>query len=213
MLCPLCGKKSTTDLLTEQRRHFFRCAQCDLVFLNPSQRLSLEDEKARYEEHNNDVNDPRYQDFVRPLFDLVCEIMEPGASGLDFGAGTGPVLSEMLESNGYRIQRYDPFFWPNARLLDLQYDFVATSEVVEHFANPADEFARLRGLLRPRGLLGVMTLLHDDSTDFESWYYLKDPTHICAYSENTFKWIAREFGFQAPDIRSERLISLIPADH
>ena len=34
------------------------------------------------------------------------------------------------------------------------------------------------------------TLTTDDA--FDSWYYIRDPTHVCFYSEVTFKVIAEQ---------------------
>ena len=208
MSCPLCSNSSTSLIGAPTTREFYLCTCCDLLFLNPGQRISQSDEKARYEKHNNDVNDPRYREFVTPLLEAICAKISPGTSGLDFGAGTGPVLAEMLEARSYRIQRYDPLFWPNPRLLQFQYDFVFASEVVEHFFTPGEEFRRLRGLLRPRGLLAIMTLLRSADTDLSRWHYLKDPTHVCAYSKSTFHWIAEKFSFAEPEFQGDRVILL-----
>lgn len=124
------------------------------------------------------------------------------------GAGTDPVLSEMLEEKGYRIARYDPFFWPNDDVLQLQYDFVFACEVVEHFYQPAREFELLRSLLKPRASLALMTLVVNEETDLPNWYCLRDPTHVCAYSQRTFQWIAKQYGFESVDFESRRVTVL-----
>ena len=38
--------------------------------LDPLDYLSQEEEKERYKNHNNDVNDPRYQKFVSPIVEI-----------------------------------------------------------------------------------------------------------------------------------------------
>lgn len=208
MNCPLCTSPVTSPVRAIHGRKFHRCAKCDLVFLEPSQRLPPAEEKARYELHNNDVNDPRYFEFTRPLHEEICRSVKPGATGLDFGAGTGPITAKALQENGYQVQLYDPFFWPDPTPLQFQYDFVFACEVVEHFANPAEEFLRLRNLLKPGAPLVLMTLLQNENTDLSSWFYLKDPTHICAYSQRTFQWIAESFGFHSSVFKGDRLIVL-----
>ena len=35
--------------------------------MHPTYFTSIAEEKSRYQLHNNDVNDPRYQDFVMPI--------------------------------------------------------------------------------------------------------------------------------------------------
>jgi len=207
-VCPLCSQANCLFAATYFRRNFFKCSACDLLFVDPSQILSEAEERARYESHNNDIDDPRYQDFLRPLLELTCQQFRPGSKGLDFGAGPGPALAEMLRKRDYEISLYDPFFWPEKAPLETQYDFILTSEVVEHFSNPRREFHRLRSLLKPSGALFIMTLLHSSATDLSQWYYLKDPTHVCAFSETTFHWIRREFQFKSVEFHSSRVISL-----
>jgi len=205
--CPLCGELGQFSSVTNLKRVFFRCPSCDLLFVDPSHLLSPEEEKKRYESHNNDIQDPRYQDFLRPLYEVVHQTFPSTAKGLDFGAGPGPALSEMLKKQGFEIELYDPFFWPNKKALDTQYDFISASEVVEHFSDPSREFKLLRSLLKPEGALFVMTLPHAPEVDLSQWYYLKDPTHVCAYSRTTFNWIKSNFGFTKLQFQEPRIAS------
>ena len=207
--CPLCQSSPLYSIRTQLKRSFFRCSNCDLVFLNPSERLSTLEEKARYETHENDVTDTKYQEFVSPLVNWITGQLPRGSSGLDFGAGTGPILATELEKHGFKMDKYDPFFWPDQAPLGKSYDFVVASEVVEHFADPKKEFELLKRLIKPGGILGLMTLLHDAKTEIENWYYLKDPTHICAYSEKTFEWLRKNLSFTHLSITLPRLIVLI----
>lgn len=204
--CPLCQRTDNTPISTTQKRLFFRCSQCDLIFLHPSEQLTPLEEKARYETHENDVTDPKYQEFVRPLVTWVQELIQPEAVGLDFGAGTGPILASLFKKKGYQTDVYDPFFWPDPSALEKRYDFVVASEVVEHFSNPEKEFTLLKSLLKPGGVLGLMTLMHEPQTKIETWYYLKDPTHICAYSQRTFEWIRDRFLFSGLEIKMPRMV-------
>ena len=61
---------------------------------------------------------------------------------------------------------YDPLFAPDRGVLQATYDFVTCTETAEHFHDPALEFARLDALLRPGGLLGLMTVFQNDDTRF-----------------------------------------------
>ncbi|MDZ7815503.1 MAG: hypothetical protein U5N86_05710 [Planctomycetota bacterium] len=93
-------------------------------FRHPRHLLSPQQEKARYETHNNDVNDPRYQAFVSPIVSAVLRDISPNSYGLDFGAGTGPVISELLSKEGFRIVQDDPFFHNRPALLEERYDYI-----------------------------------------------------------------------------------------
>ena len=139
-----------------------------------------------------------------------------GARGLDFGCGPAPVLASLLTNAGYPCAAYDPLFAPDAALLDERYDFVACSEVVEHVHDPAGVFARFGRLLGRGGLLGVMTRFHDIDTPFATWWYRRDPTHVCFYAEATMRWIAAgrgwEVSFPRPDVALFSVPTPDPAD-
>lgn len=203
MKCLLCGAESTATT-TSDARQYFQCAYCALVHLHPEQRLSRSDEKARYELHENNPADPDYIAFLRRLGDPIMARLRPGARGLDFGCGPSPVLSQLLTAAGFPCAAYDPFFAPDEALLENRYDYVTCSEVVEHAYDPAPMFATLHRLLRPGGILGVMTRFYPESTAFSDWWYRRDPTHVCFYNEKTMLWIARRHGcqaeFPAPDV-------------
>lgn len=208
MQCPLCLKSSLSNPIQNHKRIFFKCCFCDLIFSDPSFQLSPQEEKARYETHNNDIQDPNYQKFLRPIVDWITESHSNSDRGLDFGAGTGPVVAHLLRELGYVMELYDPFFWPNEKALETTYDFIVSTEVVEHLIEPHYEFQKLAQLLKPGASLFLMTLLHEDQTDLSTWYYLRDPTHRCAYSKKTFEFIRGYFGLASVDFRSERQIRL-----
>ncbi|MDX1572708.1 MAG: class I SAM-dependent methyltransferase [Methylophaga sp.] len=152
-------------------------------------------EKALYLTHNNDVDDPRYQAFVSPVTQAILAEQGPEKSGLDFGAGPGPVISHQLAQLGYQITLYDPFFHNNIKALNETYDFIISCEVIEHFHQPVQEFVRLRGLLKPGGRLYCMTELFSETMDFANWYYKNDPTHVFFYHAACLPLIAERFGF------------------
>jgi hypothetical protein len=118
-----------------------------------------------------------------------------GSEGLDFGAGPGPTLSGMLQERGFRMRTYDPFFAPDVDALERRYDFITCTETAEHFFNPAREFELLDRLLRPGGLLGVMTGMVQDGRSLRSWRYARDPTHVALYRPETMLWVGSRFGW------------------
>ncbi len=171
------------------------CEQCGGIFLPRNQYPDAETEKARYEEHNNDINDLRYQQFVSPITTAVMNTFSTEHKGLDFGAGTGPVISKLLNDHGYSIQQYDPYFHPYPELLKNTYDYIVSCEVIEHFFDPLEEFRLLKRLLNPGGALYCMTNLYHESIHFPTWYYRRDPTHVFIYQQKTLFWIKEEVQF------------------
>lgn len=191
--CPLCSK--STYVQPEGTHSFYDCKHCGTVFRHPDFFLSAEAEKQRYLQHNNDVEDQRYQAFVAPIVDAVIERYRPESSGLDFGAGTGPVISKLLGEKGYKMSLWDPYFHPDSSVLDDTYDFIVCCEVMEHFYEPYSEFKRMKELLKPGGALFCMTDLLPGPTPFSRWHYKDDPTHVVFYSEENLRWIQQHLGF------------------
>lgn len=108
-------------------------------------------------------------------------------------------MAQMLTEKGVeKMYTYDPIYAPDASVWAREYDFIASTEVFEHLHRPALEIPRLLSRIKPGGLLGVMTSFVDarafaDAERFAVWYYIRDPTHVCFYSEETFRWIASEW--------------------
>ncbi|EKE73014.1 class I SAM-dependent methyltransferase [Gallaecimonas xiamenensis] len=192
--CPLCNG-TLAPFGADRRRPYFRCAHCALVSTDPGCHLDAGAEKALYDIHDNQLDDPGYRRFLSRLTGPLLARLAPGSQGLDFGCGPGPALAAMLTEAGMQMRLYDPYYAPDPTALAQQYDFVTCTEVVEHFNHPADSWARLAGLVKTGGWLGVMTKLVIDQDRFANWHYKNDPTHVSFHSEATFAWLAERFGF------------------
>lgn len=192
--CPVCGT-TPRPFGRVDARDYWRCDWCQARFLDPSQRLSRQQEHAHYLHHENDLEDPRYRRFLSTLADPLLERLEAGLSGLDYGCGPGPALAAMLREAGYSMAAYDPLFRPDPAPLRRTYDFITCSEVAEHFHRPAEEFDRLGRLLGPGGWLAIMTCFQTDDARFADWHYRRDPTHVVFYREATLRLIAGQHGW------------------
>ncbi|HMQ17247.1 MAG TPA: class I SAM-dependent methyltransferase, partial [Phycisphaerae bacterium] len=116
-----------------------------------------------------------------------------GAGGLDFGCGPGPALAAMLSEAGRSVTLYDPFYAPDESVWSRTYDFIAAAEVLEHLHCPRTELDRLFAVLRPGGVLGVMTAFAPaTAAEFRKWHYVRDPTHVCFYSREVLEYIASD---------------------
>jgi len=192
---------------TPRKKHY-QCAHCSSIFLNSRCCVSKEDERKRYQEHNNDIEYPGYQKFVEPIIRGVEQKFDKKHKGLDFGSGTGPVIAKLLRDKGYTIELYDPLFCNNPDKLEETYDFIVCCEVMEHFHFPVKEFALLRSILKPGGALFCMTDIYSEKVDFRTWYYKNDSTHVFFYHKNALAWIQSKFKFSALKIKG-RLIQFL----
>ena len=189
--CPLCAAHDTVaHFADDSAREYLICSQCDLVFVPPQWHPTAETAKKRYDLHQNNPADAGYRRFLSQLADPMKVSIQVGAEGLDFGCGPTAALAMLFEEAGFLMSRYDPFYANDATVLERTYDFVASSEVVEHFVQPAQDWNLLLSLMKPAGVLGIMTSLRESSTDFARWWYRDDITHVCFYSRRTFEWLA-----------------------
>ncbi|MED5466714.1 MAG: class I SAM-dependent methyltransferase [Pseudomonadota bacterium] len=193
--CPVCENAELVPFREVGQQTYFRCGQCEATVMASECRLSGSRERAVYELHNNNADDPGYRRFQSKLAQPLLGQVSPGAQGLDVGCGPGPALASMLAEAGLHMTLYDPFFYPDAAALDRQYDVITCTEVVEHLHHPAEVFRMLDSLLRPGGCLGIMTCFQTDDARFDNWHYRRDPTHVVFYREQTFRWLAQHYGW------------------
>ncbi len=182
------------------------CGDCRLIFVPEKYFPTSSDEKSRYELHQNSPEDEGYSRFLNSFIDSFIEYLEPGMTGLDYGSGPKPVLAQLLIERDYPVSVYDPFFSKTPELLEKKYDFITCCETVEHFFKPAEEFLKLHSLLNPSGLLCISTAMLKNVDEFSNWYYHHDFTHVVFYCEDTFNWIAEEFGFNLIKVENNFVI-------
>ncbi|QTH64847.1 class I SAM-dependent methyltransferase [Psychrosphaera ytuae] len=218
--CILCESTAVSAYHSDKRRDYFKCSMCHLVFVPLHQHLSCDDEKAEYDKHENNVSDVGYLRFLsrvgKPLLAALGKLekaeefgsvsndkllIKPAhksnanLSGLDFGCGPGPALATELNRLGIDTDVYDIYYYPNSDKLNKKYDFVTCTEVVEHFNQPKASLPILLQLIKPGGIIAIMTKLVIDQDRFAHWHYKNDQTHVSFYSKETFEWIAQQFGF------------------
>ena len=198
--CPLCDAQVSADIpVIIQDRRYHHCTQCDLVFLDPQDRLSPEDERQRYTHHENHLRTPGYERFLNQLLDPVMELVAQTRPlrALDFGSGPYPMLADLAAERGLDLELYDPFFHPRPDIFEAKdqeiYNLITCTEVVEHFSFPIRSFEVLNSLLIPGGTLALMTEVRTPDTNLSTWPYARDETHTSLYSQKSLEYIANHF--------------------
>lgn len=200
-LCESIANKIGRDSLD---RRLYRCPQCDYVFVGMEFFLSPAEEERRYRLHKNSIEDEGYVKFLSTLLEPLVTFLPHGALVLDYGSGPEPVLAKLLEDRGFDVFHYDPFFSP--ALEEAVYNAITSSETFEHLYDPKGELRQILSFLDAKGVLGVMTLRADEDTDFSTWHYTKDPTHVGFYSNKTFRWIEAKYNLKKIYDDGERVI-------
>lgn len=191
--CPLCGSNHIESYFSNKDSKYLICSECELVFSPDEFHLNETEEKSRYDLHRNNPKDERYRKFLSKIFNPVLRCLSPGDVGLDFGSGPGPTLSLMFSEQGYKVDLFDKFYANNESIFNNKYNFITSSEVVEHLGNPGVELNRLFNMLDNGGVLAIMTQMLSSDINFSSWHYKDDPTHICFFSKNTMKYLAKSW--------------------
>ena len=209
--CPLCYSHKSELFFENKVREFYLCDNCHLIFVPKKFHLSPTAEKYEYDLHDNDVNDVSYRKFLKRLAEpALGKLRKLGQfnnskipKGLDFGCGFAPALVAIFEKNGCEMAKFDKFYFNNQEVFkNNYYDFITTTEVVEHLSNPMHEFECLWDCLnKNNSFLALMTKLVNekafrDKNIFANWHYIRDLTHICFYSKRTCEYIAQRLSLR-----------------
>lgn len=194
--CPLCNNKQTVFYWTDKKNHqhtYYYCSLCDVVFVIPPCRLDRATEKSRYDMHQND-NSKHYINFLSRLANPMLSCLCTPSVGLDFGSGKSQAMASLFQQAGHHCHCYDSYYYPDKSCLTRRYDFIVASEVIEHLYDPKNTFELWLDLLKPQGLLGIMTGFRPNDKYFANWWYKNDPTHVVLFSDNTFAYLQKTYG-------------------
>lgn len=203
--CPLCNTPNSSEYVEGNRNRLFKqCSNCLLLFAKYLPLLN--EEKARYLEHHNNMSNKGYVQFLLETVNKALPYLSKEMQGLDYGCGPTPTLSVLLNQMGYQCNNYDPYFFPE--LPKESFDFIFASECFEHFFAPAIDMLKIKQVLKPNGILVISTDKWDNTTDFKHWHYTTDITHVSIYHSQTFRYIAQNFGLDIIENGKSRITIL-----
>lgn len=201
MKCPLCESSSVTLWSEDELRSYFKCRECSLIFVPSEFLLSAEEEKKRYDTHENNQEDLRYREYLSKIALGAYPYLTAGMRGLDFGCGASTLLAQLFDENAFPTDSYDIFYHPNEEIWQKKYDFIVLSEVIEHLSSPLQTMMKLAERLTPQGQFFIKTKFSPEfQSMFSSWYYKKDPTHICFFNDQSMRKLANVLQMGGPEI-------------
>lgn len=99
-------------------RRYQACDTCGHIQCAIDDLPDSQDERERYDEHHNTLEDHRYREYLeRFLTAAVAPFVPPGGRILDFGSGPTPALTHLLAAAEYDPVPYDPFYTPEESAL------------------------------------------------------------------------------------------------
>jgi 2-polyprenyl-3-methyl-5-hydroxy-6-metoxy-1,4-benzoquinol methylase len=206
--CPLC------EGATQHMEGFYiQCSSCDLVFKDSHQLLNQKEEKARYDLHNNDLNDENYIKYLNRMIEIVRknvrnDYFHEAKNILDYGCGPVKGYEFLLKNQkgSHYINSYDPYYFLEKAVLKESYDLIIASETAEHFNHPKIEIENWNQCLNQNGILAIRTELFDKTKDLNKWWYAKDPTHVVFYTLKTWEWFAHNCCYEILHMESPFII-------
>ena len=230
--CPLCGCRTIRPLMDPERPgrwiyHVVSCDACGFLYRHPGIRPERLGEL--YAGKYGAFLTGRYAAKRRARYVQALDRFSPlfddgrGRRLLDFGCGAGLFL-ELAHERGF--EGYGVDLSPDAverahrkesgkrtyvgRPEDVPeiaaggFDVVTMWSVMAHLATPVEDLTTLRGLLKPDGVLLILTVNAESlllKLDRGSWGGFT-PNHLMFYSPDTLRELLRQAGFGATVVRS-----------
>jgi 2-polyprenyl-3-methyl-5-hydroxy-6-metoxy-1,4-benzoquinol methylase len=230
--CPICAQASGTYFATAQDIEYFttlddftfyRCDNCDVVFLNPmpSDRLSEIYPANYYSFHVESGRSVAQR--IKQFFDggtfaaLTRDIKGSSLAALDVGGGSGWLLNDLKRAES-RVARttvvdIDPHTEEIARRnghayhlttfeqfdTSERFDIILMLNLIEHVTDPVAVLRKAKELLRPGGRIWIKTPNYDalDARIFKnrSWGGFHTPRHFVLFTKDSLVRHCEATGF------------------
>lgn len=225
MICNNCNGQNFQPFLnvkcqaTKELLSVVKCADCDLVFLNPrpEKNLGLEYFNKAYSNEKGFKYHSYYRDHQQIFqrnqnrFRLINALELPNKKILDFGAGQGHFVKVALDNGwqaigtelskegiqaakrNFNIDLFDSI----SKVMVKDFSVIALWDVIEHLEDPKSTLKDLSQLLHQDGYFIIETS-NIDSVDFmlekENWAYWH-VDHLFYYSQKTLENLLNRLDF------------------
>lgn len=168
--------------------------------------ISKDKEKQRYDSHQNNENDPNYQNYLNQIVNEILPHIDLSENGLDFGCGRTDLMSQIFKAQNISVDSFDLYFFPNQTIWQKKYNFIILSEVIEHLREPIVEMNKIRDCLIEHGQIFIKTKLYPpEKVFFDKWFYKRDNTHIQFFNLASIKYLAKILRMNGPEVIGEDL--------
>jgi hypothetical protein len=196
--CKICKASASPIKDIKKELVYYRCSACGFVSLDDRYKVTSIEEKNKYDQHNNSLENEGYVQMFESFLDLsVLAYSENIQTVLEFGSGPQPVLAKLLERRGFLVDIYDLYYSPKRVYEDKSYDLITSTEVFEHLQKPLEILELLVKHTKTNGYIALMTKFPPkDDNEFLAWWYRRDPTHISFFTAKSFEVMAQKVGLK-----------------
>jgi len=194
MTCKICGKETVLVYDKQFAINYYRCENCEFLFMDDDALISFDEERAVYDTHENSIENQGYVDMFKNFLDKCVLPFKQKGRLLDYGSGPEPVLIQVINRDyKFETDHYDLHYSPDKVYEGQLYDVIVSTEVVEHIGDPLPVFKLIAKHLKPGGIFAFMTLYHlNNDEHFSDWWYRRDETHISFFTLKTLEYISKE---------------------
>jgi len=214
MLCPICRSAATRSCFPHAGFDIRRCTTCDHLWAAGGAPADYANKPSLFDYYKRDERPHRA--LMRKSLRQVRPWLRPGALILDFGCGPGLFVLE-ARAQGYEAVGIDVASWVadaaehwglplHVGPLELapyaaaSFDAVVSIVSYEHLADPAAITARLARLVKPGGVLAVMSVPHSRGIAWwlarEKWWDLAPPEHLHFFSRRSLGRLLGDNGLE-----------------
>ncbi len=218
--CPICSAASVRIQFPLRGHDICRCLVCDHLWAHGGVTVDYA-HGASLLEHFKSVEGV-HRALMRKNLRFLKRYLTPGGRILDFGCGSGFFVLE-ARRQGYDAVGLDVAEWVKeaaahwglpldvCRLEDAPYrrqSFDAVISIVsfEHLAEPAEVLPRLAELLRPGGILAILSIPHSRGLPWrlleKRWWDLDPPSHLHFFSRRSIRALLERNGLRVLTLRT-----------
>jgi len=206
--CKICDETTITIEDVKKKLFYYRCSSCGFVYLDDNHQVNSIEEKSKYDQHNNSLENEGYVQMFEDFIDLsIAPYLKNIKKVLDFGSGPEPVFSKLLERRGLEVEIYDLYYSPQKVYEGNRYDLITSTEVFEHLSKPLETLNLLVEHLNTNGYIVLMTKFPpQEDKVFLDWWYRRDPTHISFFTPKSFEVMAEKVGLKVLKTINENIV-------
>lgn len=198
MKCLICKSETKTINDLQFELNYFSCEKCGFIAQDRDSTVSFDEERVEYDRHENNIENEGYVNYFKKFIDKALIPYADLGVGLDFGSGPEPVFSQVMKRDyDAKMDIYDLHYQTEEVYQGKYYDYIVSTEVIEHVSNPLEFLTLLAKHLKPGGVIALMTLFHTcNDAAFLQWWYRRDITHISFFTPMTFRYMAQKLGLE-----------------